>query len=236
MKGSASTGPGIRTIARGRIETLAPEELVGRARAAPRVFVDLGTGDGSFAYREAKADPEALVIGIDPVAENMRKYAARIGRKPSRGGVDNLLLIIASVEALPQALKGLADRLSVLFPWSGLLRALVLPEPGVLGDMRELLAEGGLFESLINLAVFDDEAYRARQDLPDLDPERDREDMSRKWAEAGLIITDWEVLEPGQVPLRTRWGQHLSLGSGRRTLRLSARSTERENGDSPDER
>ena len=40
------------------------------------VTVDLGAGDGAFAYRYARAHSERYVIAIDPVRENLREYSA----------------------------------------------------------------------------------------------------------------------------------------------------------------
>jgi len=216
----------ITTLHRGRLQKLSGEALRERASCASRVLVDLGTGDALFPYRQARADPSALCIGVDPAADNMRKTSARIGRKPARGGVENLLLVVARAEALPEALRGLATRLTVLFPWSGLLRALVQPDPAVLATMRSLLLPTGRLDSLINLQVFEDAAYRARQDLPELDLAYVQQVLQPRYSRAGLPIETCQELGPGPLPMRTSWGQHLALGSKRRTLQLVARAAE----------
>ncbi|WP_428564708.1 MAG: hypothetical protein ACP59X_02720 [Solidesulfovibrio sp. DCME] len=214
--------PPLRTVRNGRIEPLPASGLLDRARAASHVLIDLGTGDASFHYREAKGKPDSLCIGVDPAADNMLRTSSRIGRKPSRGGVDNLVLLVASVEALPAVLRGLAARVTILFPWSGLMRALVTPDPTVLEAVRGLLAPGGFVEALLNLQVFGDQDYRQRLELPEFDAATARPALADAYAKAGLRISDWDIVEPGQVTLRTTWGQHLTRGSGRLTLRLVA--------------
>src|SRR5438045_7021082 len=65
------------------------------------VTVDLGTGDGRFAYRYAAAHPDRFIIAIDPVAEAMAETSARARRKPERGGRPNVLYAVASIERMP---------------------------------------------------------------------------------------------------------------------------------------
>lgn len=225
LNGRGSHELTLRSLVRGRIEPLTQHDLRARAQAAPRVLVDLGTGDGSYPYREARENPDTLCIGIDPVAENMRKVSNRIGRKPSRGGVADLVLLVASAEDLPLGLQGVANRVTVFFPWSALLRALVAPDLEIITSVGSLLAREGRIEALINLKVFEDEAYRTRKDLPMFEPASARDALAESYRGVDLEIDEWEVLDPRAVPVRTTWGQHLTLGSGRPTLRFVARRT-----------
>ena len=74
------------------------------ARAYAKTSVDVGTGDGRFAYHLASADPDRLVIGLDALAEPMGERAATAARKPAKGGRPNLLFVHAAIEALPAEL------------------------------------------------------------------------------------------------------------------------------------
>src|SRR5437762_3501904 len=75
-------------VVRGKVteemDGVALDELM---RAHAGVTIDLGAGDGRFAYRYAAAHPDRLVIAIDPVRENLREMSARAARKPERGGM-----------------------------------------------------------------------------------------------------------------------------------------------------
>ena len=100
--------------------------------------VDFGTGDGAFAYRTARRWPSALVIGVDANPALMREVSQRASRKPARGGVPNVLFGRLSLEEAPGDLIGLADVLTVFFPWGSLLRAVAAPDNG----LRKLAAVG----------------------------------------------------------------------------------------------
>ncbi|MGB0670976.1 MAG: class I SAM-dependent methyltransferase, partial [Rhodospirillales bacterium] len=150
----------LRSIRRGREEALAPEDLRTRAAAAAGVLLDLGTGDGAYPYRFARDNPDWFAIGLDAAADNLAKTAKRIGAKPAKGGVDNLVLLVEAVERLPDALDGIADRLTVNFPWGSLQQGLVLGEAAILAPLRRALKPGGRFDIWLNMQVFADHDLR----------------------------------------------------------------------------
>lgn len=197
------------------------EELLARIGGRARVLIDVGTGDGRFVYRSAGADPGAFCIGIDAASDRMREVSHRAGRKPARGGRPNALFVVASAQALPEELAGLADTVSVNFPWGSLLDALVRPDPTVLAALRRLSRDGGDLLALFNQSVFDDRAYADRLGLPELTDARVDEALRPAYLAAGFEIRASRLLE-GDVPHQTSWGQHLTLASGRRTRLLSA--------------
>jgi len=200
-----------------------PDELKTLARPHDEVLIDLGTGDGRFALRTARARPEALVIAIDPVAEAMQQSAARAARKPARGGAANVVFVVAGLERLPAALHGLADTVTINYPWGSLLRAVAWPEPEGLAAAVRLLAPDGLMIALLNASAAERPDYAARNDLPPLnDPEHVQRRLLPGWKDAGLEGFEWRYLAPGeQPPHRTSWGQRLVRGSGRETLLIS---------------
>jgi 16S rRNA (adenine(1408)-N(1))-methyltransferase len=102
------------------------------------VHVDFGTGDGAFVRRFAKLQPDVLVIGVDANGEGLRDAFRRAGLKPARGGTPNALFGRLSLEQAPGELVGLADALTVFFPWGSLLRAVALPEAEALARLRGL--------------------------------------------------------------------------------------------------
>ncbi len=100
-------------------------------------MVDLGTGDGRWVLAAAAADPNALVIGVDANADAMAEASRRAAGPARRGGVSNALFVVASAEALPPELDGVADLVTIHLPWGSLLRgALALDEAVASRDRR----------------------------------------------------------------------------------------------------
>lgn len=205
---------------RGRTpEAIGEDELAALVAAHRDAVVDLGTGDGRFVLREARARPEALVVGVEPLAEAVAASASRAARRPERGGAPNALFLLTSVERLPEALAGAASLVTVSFPWGSLLRAVGRPDPDVLASVVRLLAPGGRLVAHLNLSAASDPDYAERLDLPPLDAEHVEGRLAPGWRGAGLERVEWRELAPGEAPRhRTTWGQRLVRGSERATL------------------
>ena len=183
------------------------------------VVVDLGTGDGRFVLRLARARPQALVVGIDALAEPMEASASRAARKPARGGAANALFVACDALAPPAALAGRAGLVTVNYPWGSLLRAVGEPDVPALIRIRRLLRPGGRIVALLNASAAEDGSYAERLALPALEPEA----LVPGWEAAGLPVDEARLLAPGEEPPhRTTWGQRLVRGSGRATLLVSA--------------
>ena len=82
-----------------------------------RVILDLGTGDGKFAFHYARAFPSHFVIGVDACRENLHEH--------SRAKMPNLLFIISSAQSLPPELNGMVSHITINFPWGSLLASLL---------------------------------------------------------------------------------------------------------------
>ena len=86
-------------------------------------MIDIGTGDGFFVSECARQNPRKFYIGIDANTRPLEKISEKIHRKPSKGGLPNVLFLQAAVEDLPSELDGVADEVHVHFPWGSLLGA-----------------------------------------------------------------------------------------------------------------
>lgn len=161
------------------------------------MHVDIGTGDGRFVLRTARANPKTLVIGIDANAENMREQSHRAAAKPARGGTPNALFVHATLEALPEELEGLATRVTILFPWGSLLRAVWT---GDLADIRKIARPDAAIEAVVAISPRDRAAFEG------LPPEP-------AWAKV-------EDVDPSAY--ETTWSRKLSFDPARRFLRLRA--------------
>ncbi len=205
---------------------LTPAAFAALAADYARVALDIGTGDGAFVLRRARAEPETLCLGLDAVAEAMAGSARRARAKPAKGGAPNALFLVARAEALPPALQRLCDEITVNYPWGSLLRAVSAPQPEVLAGIAACAKPGARLSLLINLAPFVDPEQRARLDLPELDETTARQRLIPAYAAAGLRIHSIETLR-GDLPERTSWGRRLVVGSGRSTLAIEAIKAEK---------
>jgi 16S rRNA (adenine(1408)-N(1))-methyltransferase len=201
-------------VLRGRESvTIEAEDFAQRCADATRVVIDIGTGDARWAYRQARAEPSWLVIGLDPARDRMQEVATRLARKPARGGLDNLLLVPRAVERPDPELVGSADAVHVLLPWGTLLRAVVLGEPAGLRAIRALARDGAAIEVVVGTDVWDDPVPLDARDLPTVDVAFVHDTLADRYGTAGLPIDEARMLDVDEWhAIESSWARRLADG------------------------
>jgi 16S rRNA (adenine(1408)-N(1))-methyltransferase len=194
-------------------------------RTSGGVIVDIGTGDGRYVYRSAGQNPDRFYIGIDVERRALAKVSERIHRKPSKGGLPNVLFVHAPVEDLPAELDGVADEIHVHFPWGSLLRALAVGDEAVLRGLRRIAAPDAWLEVIIGIDEIVDAGEARRLRLPPLTEEYLGSTLSPRYAAADFEVEDRGILPISDWPhLETSWAKRLRHNDRRRLMFLTARA------------
>jgi 16S rRNA (adenine(1408)-N(1))-methyltransferase len=205
--------PLTRVLGKGRSTALEAAEFAQlRARYA-RTAVDVGTGDGRFAYQLASSAPELLVIGLDALAEHMAERAATAARKPPKGGRPNLLFVRAAIESPPMELAHAADEVHVLLPWGALLEGVVLARDDVLGGIASLCTTGARVSVILNGEIWVDSTPTRYEPLPVPTPEYVADVVAPGFARHGITLgpAQYMTAEAAKA-LATTWARKLGHG------------------------
>ena len=166
--------------------------------------------------RTAAAHPTWGVIGVDATAgDPMRATARRLAAKPARGGLPNALLGRLSLEDAPGELAGLADRLTVLLPWGGLLRAVARGEARGLAALRGLARPGAELRVVFGYAATSEAAAVATLGLPEIG-ETALGDLEARYRDAGFAVTARPVGVEVVRELETTWAGKIGWSQHRR--------------------
>ena len=170
--------------------------------------IDIGTGDGR-AVLAAAAAPATVAIGIDANAASMAEASRRAARPAAKGGLPNALFLVAAAEQPPAELAGLADLVTVRFPWGSLLRGCLGADPAVAAGVAALVRPGGSLELLL--------APAARDGLGDL-PTASAEVVAAAVATFGPLgfeLVEGRPAEPAEVRASgSTWARRLLAGPG----------------------
>ncbi|MGV9822552.1 class I SAM-dependent methyltransferase [Nocardia xishanensis] len=178
----------------------------------PAVQIDLGTGDGRAVLAAATAAPERLVIGVDANAAGM----AEASRKAARGKLANTLFVVAAAERLPRELDGVADLVTVYFPWGSLLRGIVTADPVIVAGLARVMKPGASLSILLSVTEHD-----RSSGLPPID-ERDLRGLAEPFATQGLTITGVTSATAADiVATGSSWGKRLGAGAQRSAWRIT---------------
>jgi 16S rRNA (adenine(1408)-N(1))-methyltransferase len=160
--------------------------------------VDLGTGDGRFVLAHAAAHPERFVLGVDPSHPGMTDASRRAARPATRGGLPNAAFVVSSLDALPAELDGLADLVTVHFPWGTLRSVAAGHDPEAMARLVRLLAPGGRLELLL--------ADGERDGTTPLDPET----IFAAYAALGLEVRESRPATLADaIAAHSSWGKRL---------------------------
>ena len=182
------------------------------------IVLDTGTGDGLFVYNSARRNPKKFYIGIDANPRPLEKISEKIHRKPSKGGLPNILFLQSSVEDLPSELDGVADEVHVHFPWGSLLRAVATGNKAVLWNLRRVCSAGALLEVVIGLDMERDRAEIERLGLETFSSAHIDSVLVSRYQDAGFKVLETGTLLASEWSrLQTSWAKRLK-GNANRTL------------------
>ncbi len=172
------------------------------------MVIDLGTGDGRFVLAAASDRPDRLVVGVDASAAAMAEASRRAAASPRRGGRPNALFVAAAAEALPPELDGLADRVTVHFPWGSLLRGLLGAEAAVIGGIARVLRPGARLDLLLSVTGRDHGAGASPLDAKAIAA------LAPAFASHGLELGQPRPATADEVAVtRSTWGKRLRAGA-----------------------
>ncbi len=169
------------------------------------VHLDLGTGDGRYVAHQAATQPRHFVIGLDACRENLVEV--------SRRAPGNSLFIIANALDLPDELDGLADSLSINFPWGSLLEGLLLADSPLWGSLLRVTRPGTLLDVRLNGGALAEVNWSLEAGAVQI----------RRWLiEHGFVLQPADKLTAGDLKaFPTSWAKRLAFGRDPRAVHLS---------------
>jgi 16S rRNA (adenine(1408)-N(1))-methyltransferase len=166
----------------------------------------------------AAARPDLLVVGVDANAAAMAQASRRAAAPSRRGGLPNALFVVAAAEALPAELDGLADAVTVHFPWGSLLRGLLGADPAVMAGLTRVMRPGATLSLLLSSTDRDRGAGVAPLQEPAVRA------LAAAYAGWGLAVTKARPATAADVAAaHSTWGKRLGAGGRRPAWLLRAR-------------
>ena len=180
-------------------------ELTTRLTNHQRLMLDLGTGDGKFAFHYARAFPSHFVIGVDACRENLREH--------SRAKLPNLLFVIASAQDLPRELDGLVSHITINFAWGSLLESLLGGDPCLFLGLESLARPSANLDIRLNGGALAEAGWALEAGAWQI-----RENLVRAgWGAGKPLRMDSSALR--KFP--STWAKRLAFGRDPRAVQLS---------------
>lgn len=180
-------------------------DLYARLANYNRIVLDLGTGDGKFAFCHADKFPNHYVIGVDSCRENLHEH--------SRAKLPNLLYIIASAQALPHELHGLVSHITINFPWGSLLESLLIGDDRLLSGLESVAGSSAAVDIRLNGGALAEQGWSLED--------------GTKCIFENLTSAGWNLRKPEMLDSRalrafpSTWAKRLAFGRDPRAVQLS---------------
>jgi 16S rRNA (adenine(1408)-N(1))-methyltransferase len=148
----------------------------------------------------------------------MAEASRRAARSAGHGGQPNALFVVAAAERLPRELLGVADELSIHFPWGSLLRGALAVDGAAANGIVSILRPGACAIVTVSITPRDGLAVAS------LDAPGAAHDLAHRWACLGLQVASVApaTLEEVRATAST-WGKRLAAGRQRPAWRFTLR-------------
>lgn len=189
-----------------------------------QVIVDLGTGNGKFAYEEAIKNQNIFYIGIDPIGENIIKYYKKKKKKLKRHNLKNLVFVISAIQDIDKDLFNLADDIYINFPWGSLLEGIVKGEEKLLENIYSLAKDGGNIYLTFTYSSIYEVGEIERRGFPLLSLEYIDTILRDEFMAMGINILDYGYLEEYKLKsFGTLWSKRIYLTKDRQVYYIEAK-------------
>ena len=193
------------------------------------MVIDIGTGDGLYVYRSARRNPDKFYIGVDANARPLERISEKIYRKPSKGGLPNVLFVQEAIEELPRELDGVAGEVHVHFPWGSLLRAVASGDVRSLQPLRRACSLGARLTVIIGLDPDRDHTEMLRLGLAPFSLAYIDSALAPRYRRSGFEVVERGILPPADwSKFETSWSRRLRGDGGRSVFYIHARAVEPE--------
>ena len=183
------------------------------------IEVEIGTGNGKFVYELAKNSSNTFFIGIDADRSNLVTYSRKIYRKPEKGGLGNVLYVIARAENLPSELDGIVNTIWIVLPWGSLLQGLILARKALLENIVRISCRKGVLKIFVSYDIKYEPVEMERLGLPELTIAYIDQELAPFYASEEITITERRLLNNEEMKkISSKWAKYLAYGRRRKTF------------------
>lgn len=170
-----------------------------------RIILDLGTGDGKYAFHLADNFPNHFVIGLDSCRENLREY--------SRTNLSNLMYVIANAQSLPYELNGLISCITINFPWGSLLQGLLNGDANLFCGLEKISSPHAFINLYLNAGALNEQGWTLENGVHQI--------------QENLCQVGWQMNGQKEMNIQTlkkipsTWSKRIAVGRDPRAIQLS---------------
>lgn len=186
-----------------------------------KVILDLGTGDGRFAFKNAIKNKDTLYIGLDPAEKQIQIYSKKSNRKKLK----NVLYVLGSLERMPEELSATVDKIFINLPWGTLLENIVKSKEVYTEELSRILKDNGEIEIIFGYVPELEPSETERLGLPTIEGDSDVLKAFSTFKKNFEIIEMRRLLKEDLDSIETTWAKKLKFGKDRFIYKIVLRKS-----------
>ena len=208
----------VKIIKGSKEQTFTAQEFEGLSSKFAYSVLDIGTGDGRFVYKMAKENHEKLFVGMDPSQKQLEIYSKKINKEK----LENVLLVLGSVEIPPQELIGKFDEIYINFPWGSLLGGIATANTKIVETICKFCKPYSQIEIIFGYSDEAEPTEYERLQLEKIDQELIANKIVPEFSKFGFKLEHLEELRKEVlVKIGSSWAKKLKFGQDRKMFRLA---------------
>ncbi|HMS24185.1 MAG TPA: class I SAM-dependent methyltransferase [Acidimicrobiia bacterium] len=174
-----------------------------------KCILDVGAGDGKGSLRYARAHPDTYVFALDSSFDALTKTSKAALKKPSRGGVENLMCLYGNIRDSYQYLRCMADHIRVILPWGDLLEGIAEVSEDIVGALALCGGKDTKITFVINAEIWKNNLPSRLSHLGEITPDFFLS-HNADFAKYGIEITEAHTMTIEEIQeLDTTWSAKL---------------------------
>jgi 16S rRNA (adenine(1408)-N(1))-methyltransferase len=187
------------------------------------IHIEVGTGSGRLILKNSKINPNGFYIGMDASAASMYENSVKAAKQAKKSKLCNALFTVASIEAPPKGLYGIADIITIILPWGSLRNGIVKACPLILGNLRKLAKLDTAIEIVVGYDEKTEKHEIERHLLPTISHEY-LNSLSYNYLNAGIKICEIKSIANKELKLiESDWAKKLAYGSKRTMYKIDCK-------------
>lgn len=207
----------MRILKSGKEIQIDNETFLSKINSYGKRVIDLGTGQGSFAYFNALENKDCFYVGLDSCKESMKRYAV----KQYKNKIENLMYVVMNAQNIDCVMENKFSEVYVNLPWGSLLQGIFKEELGIINSISKISKSG----CKIHICFSYDEKFEKneieKRELPILDEQYFEFQFKDIYMNYGIVIENVQYVVKDELNFKSKWMKVLTESRSRKFYLIS---------------
>lgn len=153
----------------------------------------------------------------------MLHYVRKASGPAKKGGLSNLLFVVANADSLPKEIDGLVSDITIWFPWGSLLKAVITADEQFLFGLKRIVTKDASVKILFSIEPSVEQKVMESLGISTINKES-LDVLKSAYARCGFRM-NWRLVPQKELrSFPSTWAKRLAYGRPRLVVELSGKA------------